>query len=140
MNADAGSIAPGLALGIFHRRGQPQKEDFAAHYFRSPRTTIYTFQMDEALKRKLDAAKERISNKFAVTGANSVERENAMKRAKAEFPDVRKSFSEVEIAQIRERFKEIDPGTVPKEIDPNSDEEIPTRRFAFEYYFLKNLL
>ena len=96
--------------------------------------------MDEALKRKLDAAMERVSNKFAVTGANSLERRNAMKKAKAEFPHVRKSFSEVEIGQTRERFKEIDPGTVPKEIDANRDEEIPPRGFAFEYYFLKNLL
>jgi|ERR1039457_2532188 hypothetical protein len=96
--------------------------------------------MDEALKRKLDVAKERISNKFSVTGATSVERRNAMQTAKAEFPHIRVSFSEVEIAQIRERFKEIDPGTVPKEIDPNLDEEMPTRGFAFEYYFLKNFL
>ena|SRR5438445_8169434 len=96
--------------------------------------------MDELLKRKLDAAKKRISNKFSVAGATSVEQQNAMKRAKAEFREVRDSFSEVEIAQIRERFKEIDPGTVPKEIDPNSDEEISTGHFAFEYYFLKNLL
>lgn len=96
--------------------------------------------MDEVLKRKLDAAKERISNKFPVTGASSVEQRNAMQTAKAEFPHIRMSFSEVEIAQISERFKEIDPGTVPKEIDPNSAEQIPTGRFAFEYYFLKNLL
>ncbi len=47
------------------------------------------------------------------------------------------SFSEVEIAQIRERFEEIDPGTVPKEIDPNSDAETPNSHFAFEYYSLK---
>lgn len=61
-------------------------------------------------------------------------------KLRAEFPHLRMSFSEVEIAQIRERFKEIDPGTVPKEIDPNSDAETPNSRFAFEYYFLKNLL
>jgi len=96
--------------------------------------------MNEALNRKLDAAKERISSKFPITGATSVEQRNAMRRATAEFRDVRNSFSEVEIAQIRERLKEIEPGAVPREINPNSDEEIPTRSFAFEYYFLKNLL
>ncbi len=96
--------------------------------------------MDEALKRKLDAAEVRISNKFSVTGATSEEQRNGMRKAKAEFPHLRMSFSEAEIAQIRERFKEIDPGTVPKEIDPNSDAETPNSRFAFEYYFLKNLL
>ncbi len=63
-----------------------------------------------------------------------------MKRAKAEFPNIRRSFTSDEIAQIKERYKEIDPGKVPKEIDPRSDEEMPPRSFAFEYYFLKNLL
>jgi hypothetical protein len=102
--------------------------------------TLYTLQMDEALKRKLDAAEVRISNKFSVTGATSEEQRNGMRKAKAVFPHLRMSFSEVEIAQIRERFEEIDSGTVPKEIDPNSDAETPNGRFAFEYYFLKNLL
>jgi hypothetical protein len=96
--------------------------------------------MDEELERKLEVAKERISNKFPVTGATSVEQRAAMRTAKAEFPRIRTSFNEVEVAQIKERFKEIDPGTIPKVINPNHDEEIPTRGFAFEYYFLKNFL
>jgi hypothetical protein len=96
--------------------------------------------MDESLKRKLDAAKERVADKFPVAGATSGEQRNAMKRAKAEFANIRRSFTSDEIAQIKERYKEIDPGEVPKEIVPRRDEEIPPRSFAFEYYFLKNLL
>jgi hypothetical protein len=39
-----------------------------------------------------------------------------MQTAKAEFPHIRMSFSEIEIAQISERFKEIDPGTSQKRL------------------------
>ena len=101
---------------------------------------IYHFAMDEALKRKLDIAREKISTKFPIAGTTSKEQRKAMQRAKAEFPNIRRSFSEDEMTQIRDRYKEIDPGTVPKEIDPNSNEEMPPRDFPFEYYFLKNLL
>jgi len=82
--------------------------------------------MDDALVKKLDAAKEEICSKFP-----------NMKRAKAAFPAIRRNFSDKEIARIKERYEEI---TAPSEIDADHDEETPPRSFAFEYYFLKNLL
>src|ERR1700720_4352783 len=71
-------------------------------------------------QRKLGAAKERVADKFPVAEATSEEQRNAMKRAKAEFPNIRRKFHFKRDCSDQRTVQRNRPRQSPQEIDPRS--------------------
>jgi len=100
--------------------------------------------MDDKLKQKFDTAMREYAKKLPTSARYETvkESEERKKQTRAEFDEIRLSFTGNEIDQLRERYKEIEPKMPPISHRSNIQTEVESQPYehTYELYFLTRLL
>jgi predicted nuclease with TOPRIM domain len=100
--------------------------------------------MTNELKAKLEAAMRQISEKFPAANEiqSSKQTRSRMEKIKGEFPAIRKTFTNDELAQLQKRYEEIEPKLPPTAHRSDIQNEVEAQPYdhAYELYFLTHLL